>query len=146
MKKINIKLVVAIVMSIVLTSCAQNTAKKENKNSEVKEVVQKQQTVELISPTKLNTKLGDIQLIDVRTPKEYTEGHIKGAVNINFYDDNFLTQMSKLDKDKEIYVYCRSGGRSGRAANQLKEQGFTKIYDLQGGMINWNKNNLEVVK
>lgn len=142
-KSINILLIA--ILSFTLTSCAQNTAKKEVKSTDTK-VVQKQPIVELISTTDLNTKLGDIQLIDVRTPKEYTDGHIKDAVNINFYDDDFITQMSKLDKGKEIYIYCRSGGRSGRAAKKLKAAGFTKVYDLQGGFINWNKNNLEVTK
>jgi len=142
-KSINILLIA--ILSFTLTSCAQNTAKKEVKSTDTK-VVQKQPIVELISTTDLNTKLGDIQLIDVRTPKEYNDGHIKDAVNINFYDDDFITQMSKLDKGKEIYIYCRSGGRSGRAAKKLKAAGFTKVYDLQGGFINWNKNNLEVTK
>lgn len=142
-KLLNILLIA--IFSFTLTSCAQNTSKKEVKSTET-EVVEKQPIVELISPAKLNLKLGDIQLIDVRTPKEYNDGHIKDAVNTNFYDDDFIGQMSKLDKDKEIYIYCRSGGRSGRAAKKLKDQGFTKIYDLQGGFINWNKQSLEVTK
>jgi len=138
-KLINISLIVAFIFT--LTSCAQSKTKEGDTTT-----VQTKPTVELISPADLNTKLGDIQLIDVRTPKEYTEGHIKDANNINFYDNDFITQMSKLDKDKELYIYCRSGGRSGKAAKQLEAAGFTKVYDLQGGMKNWNKNNLEVIK
>jgi len=139
----NIKnIAIATIMCVTLSSCAQNTAKK---NTDTK-VAQKQSIVKLISTTNLNLKLGDIQLIDVRTPKEYSEGHLKGAVNINFHDDDFIVQMSKLDKDKEIYIYCRSGSRSGRAASKLKEQGFTKIFDLQGGIKNWNAKGLEIVK
>jgi len=136
-KSLNILLITIFIFT--LTSCAQSKTKNT-------ETVQIKPIVELISPTALNSKLGDIQLIDVRTPKEYTDGHIKDAVNINFYDDNFIDQMSKLDKGKEIYIYCRSGGRSGKAAKKLKAAGFTKVYDLQGGFINWNKNNLEVAK
>jgi len=124
-----------------MTSCAQNKAKDSEATT-----VQAKPTVELINPTDLNAKLGDIQLVDVRTPKEYTEGHIKDAKNINFYDDNFIDQISKLDKDKEIYIYCRSGGRSGKAAKQLEAAGFTKVYDLQGGFKNWSGSNLEVAK
>lgn len=88
------------------------------------------------------TEKDNIQLIDVRTPKEYAEGHLKNAENINFYDDDFLQQMEKLDKEKPVYIYCRSGGRSGKAAKQLAEEGFTKIYDLDGGILKWNKENL----
>jgi len=138
----NIKLfIVVILMSVTLSSCGQNASKKE-----VNESTQKESISELISPKELNDKLGDIQLIDVRTSFEFNRGHLKNAVNINFYDRNFYEQMSKFDKNKEIYIYCRSGNRSGSAASKLKNQGFTKIYDLQGGIINWSKNNLETVK
>ena len=142
----NLKLlIVTSLMSVTLSSCGQNTTKKESKDSEIQSS-QKQSISELISPAALNEKLGDIQLIDVRTSNEFNRGHIKNAMSINFYDGHFYEQMSKLDKNKEIYIYCRSGNRSGKAASKLKEQGFTKIYDLQGGIINWTRNSLETVK
>lgn len=140
----NIKLLFFI-LSITFISCAQNTAKKEVKDGTTN-VGQDQQVVELINPKDLNAKLGDIQLIDIRTSREYTSGYIKGAININFFDRNFMDQMSKLNKEKEIYIYCRSGNRTNKAAARLKEQGFTKIYDLKGGILNWNRNKLAVVK
>ena len=138
-KLINISLIVTFIFT--LTSCAQSKTKEGDTNT-----AQAKPTVELISPADLNTKLGDIQLVDVRTPKEHAEGHVKGAQNINFFDTDFVEQMSKLDKNKEIYIYCKSGNRSGKAAKQLETAGFTKIFDLQGGMKNWAKNNLEVAK
>lgn len=144
MKFNNIKLLF-VILSITFISCAQNTAKKEVKDGTTT-VGQGQQIVELINPKDLNAKLGDIQLIDIRTSREYTSGYIKGAININFFDRNFMDQMSKLNKEKEIYIYCRSGNRTGKAAARLKEQGFTKIYDLRGGILNWNRNKLAVVK
>ncbi|MCB9293195.1 MAG: rhodanese-like domain-containing protein [Lewinellaceae bacterium] len=80
------------------------------------------------------------QLLDVRTPKEYQEGHIEGAVNINFYDDDFLQQLEKqLDKDKPVLLYCRSGRRSANAAKQMQELGFKEVYDLKGGFLQWEK-------
>lgn len=84
-------------------------------------------------------ELKNEQLIDVRTPGEYDEGHIEGATNINWNDMNFEQQVSKLDKSKPIMVYCLSGGRSGSAAGALKRMGFTEIYDLQGGMRGWRQ-------
>jgi len=141
----NIKLLI-VILSFTFISCAQNTAKKEVKDNGNNYATQEKQVVELISPKDLNAKLGDIQLIDVRTPEEYTGGYIEGAININFFDSDFNDQMAKLNKDKELYIYCRSGNRSGKAAKRLKDQGFTKIYDLQGGVLNWNKNKLIVVK
>lgn len=133
-----------VILGFTLISCAQNTAKKEVKDATIN--TQVQQVVELINPKDLHAKLGDIQLIDIRTPREFKSGYIKGAVNINFFDSDFTGQMLKLNKEKEIYIYCRSGNRTGKAANKLKDQGFTKIYDLQGGILNWNRNNLEVIK
>lgn len=144
MKFNNIKLLF-VILSITFISCAQNTAKKEIKDGTTN-VGQDQQVVELINPKDLNAKLGDIQLIDIRTSREYTSGYIKGAININFFDRNFMDQMSKLNKEKEIYIYCRSGNRTSKAAARLKGQGFTKIYDLKGGILNWNRNKLAVVK
>lgn len=135
------------IFSFVLTSYAQNSEKKEVKRT-AKKVVQKQTVVELINVANLNVILKDsiLQLIDVRTPKEFAEGHLKGARMINFYDKDFLDQMSKLDKKKELYIYCRSGNRSGQAAEKLKNIGFTKVYDLQGGIKKWNAKGLETVK
>jgi len=140
----NIRLLIAV-LSFTFVSCAQNTAKKEAKSGDIT-ITQTQGVVELISPNELHTKLGDIQLIDVRTPREFKGGHLKGAKMINYYDKDFFDQMSTLDKDKELYIYCRSGNRSGKAAKKLKAMGFTKIYDLQGGILNWNRNKLETVK
>ena len=141
----NIKLLL-VILSFTFISCAQNTAKKEVKDNGNNYATQDKQVVELINPKDLNAKLGDIQLIDIRTPGEYAEGYIEGAINVNFFDKDFNAQMAKLNMDKELYIYCRSGNRSRKAAKRLKDQGFTKIYDLQGGILNWNRNKLKVVK
>ena len=81
----------------------------------------------------------NIQLIDVRTPKEYEKGHIEGATLIDFFDDNFLEELKKLDRNKPVYIYCRSGGRSGKASTMLVELGFKEIYDLAGGFLAYDK-------
>jgi rhodanese-related sulfurtransferase len=141
MRSIIAKIALLLVLSISFVSCAQSTKSKTNTIETREDVV-----VSLISPNELYSKLGDIQLIDVRTPEEYAKGHLKNSVNINFYDTSFTEDMNKLDKSRELYIYCRSGGRSGKASRQLEKMGFTKVYDLQGGIINWDKNNLEVIK
>lgn len=78
-----------------------------------------------------------IQLIDVRTPEEYAEGHIDGAKLINYYDKQFAEQISQLDQTKPVLVYCAVGGRSGSSAKKLVELGFPKVYDLAGGFNAW---------
>jgi len=80
----------------------------------------------------------NVQLIDVRTPNEFSNGHIENAVNVDFFNqNNFGAAFTKLDKKKPLYIYCRSGKRSSRAAKQLAGLGFEKIYDLEGGYIKW---------
>ena len=79
----------------------------------------------------------DVQLIDVRTPNEYSNGFIANAENINFKSKNFLSQISKLDKRKPVLIYCSGGGRSAKASNIFDSLGFKEIYDLKGGYIAW---------
>jgi rhodanese-related sulfurtransferase len=79
-----------------------------------------------------------IQLVDVRTPQEYEAGYIGEAVNIDFLNDNFATEIQQLDKTKPVYIYCRSGNRSARAAQQMQELGFREVYDLKGGYRAWS--------
>jgi rhodanese-related sulfurtransferase len=78
----------------------------------------------------------DGMLIDVRTPGEYAEGAIGNAKNVDFFSPAFRAEMSKLPKDKNYYVYCRSGNRSGQAVNFLTSQGYT-AYNLDGGIMSW---------
>lgn len=78
-----------------------------------------------------------VQLIDVRTANEFKSGHIKNARNIDFFSNNFSKDMSTLNKEKPVYLYCRSGNRSHKAATQLVKLGFSEIYDLKGGYLNW---------
>lgn len=80
----------------------------------------------------------NVQLIDVRTPKEYRSGHISKAVNIDvFQQSSFRPAVEKLDKNKPVYLYCRSGNRSQKAARILSDMGFDEIYDLKGGYMSW---------
>ncbi len=74
-------------------------------------------------------------LLDVRTPEEFTSGHIQSATNIDFQNQSFVSNIKKLDNTKTYFVYCRSGNRSGKAVSLMKEHGFTNIYELQGGIV-----------
>lgn len=80
-----------------------------------------------------------VQLVDVRTPKEYKRGHIEGARNIDYFNPfAFKEAAAQLDKDRPVYLYCQSGNRSLKSARRLKDMGFEKIYDLKGGYNSWN--------
>jgi len=82
------------------------------------------------------------QLIDVRTEGEFTKGHIKNAKNVDFNNSDFQTQISKLDKNKPVYIYCLSGGRSSAAIRNMSKLGFKEIYELNGGMMKWRASNM----
>lgn len=82
-------------------------------------------------------KKKDVQLIDVRTPEEYKEGHIKGAKNIDFFSEDFVEQFEEMDKNEPVYIYCRSGNRSAKASKKLSDAGFKNIIDLEGGYKAW---------
>lgn len=77
------------------------------------------------------------QLLDVRTPGEFGGGHLPGAQNIDYRNPAFSQHVAQLDKTKPVYVYCLSGGRSAEAAKLMREQGFTQVYELQGGYLKW---------
>lgn len=127
MKKLRILLIA--VLSVTLFSC---TCKQKE---------EKQTIISLISVDELSKTDNSIQLLDVRTPEEFDGGYIKNATNIDFFDTNFIAQVtSKLDTNKPIYLYCKVGGRSGKAATKLKEAGFIKVYDLKGGFDKWKSN------
>lgn len=94
----------------------------------------------------IEAEKGDIQIVDVRTPKEFKKGHLENAININFYDKDFKDQLGKLDKEKTTFVYCHSAGRSGRSMATFKLLNFKKVYDMDKGFVGWTKENYKTVK
>jgi rhodanese-related sulfurtransferase len=85
-------------------------------------------------------------ILDVRTAAEVAEGHLPNAVNIDIYGSDFMAKVQQLPKDREILVYCTVGARSQQAADILSKQGFAKVYNLDGGIVAWQRNGFEVVR
>lgn len=80
----------------------------------------------------------DVVLIDVRTPAEVSSGFIKGTSHfMDINDSDFSSKINALDKSKTYVVYCRSGARSNRAAQQMVQSGFKQVKNLQGGIMSW---------
>jgi len=102
--------------------------------------------ISVVTPAEFKEKSINQIIVDIRTPQEFLGGHIEGAVNINLFDNTFLTQISEFDKSKPIFLYCRSGNRTHSASKKIAELGFEKIYDLQGGIKNWAKSNYQIIK
>lgn len=118
-----------LIISIALISCNQ---KKAN-------------SVESLHPKEFAAKIKTTenpQILDVRTPDEFETEHIDNAKNVNWNSDDFATKAESYDKSKPVFVYCLSGGRSKKAAAKLNELGFTNVYELEGGILNWNEEGL----
>ncbi|WP_306352668.1 rhodanese-like domain-containing protein [Flavobacterium sp. '19STA2R22 D10 B1'] len=95
--------------------------------------------VKNISPKKLERKAQkeSLQLVDVRTPEEYQEGTINNAQNIDYLSEDFNKNIVALDKNKPVYVFCKSGVRGGKAAKVMTSLGFKKVYNIKGGYQAW---------
>ncbi len=89
---------------------------------------------------------GNVQLVDVRTPQEWSTGHIDGALHIDWFSDDFKSRVAKLDKESPVRLYCAAGGRSEEAREMLRGMGFKNVLDLDGGMSAWKKAGAPVVK
>lgn len=131
MKKIFFLVFVSFLLSFL--SC------KEKETSSVIKIVTPQEVYDAVH----TNSDASMQLVDVRTEKEYGASHIKDAQNICVTTSDFQDKVKTLDKNKPVYLYCKSGARSAKAAKILTDMGFTKVYDLQGGITNWKDKGLE---
>jgi len=78
-------------------------------------------------------------ILDVRTPQEYADGHLDQAINVDFYSTDFPQILNRLDRQKTYLIYCHSGVRSSRSTELMGEMGFQQIYDLVGGIDQWQR-------
>lgn len=122
-------------IAVFLLSCTTTS----ERNNNVVENVSAKQAQSIMEDT-------NIVVLDVRTAKEYSDGHIKNAVNIDVKSENFVSEMQKLDKDTTYVMHCKSGGRSAIALEKVKDLGFKKIYHMNGGMLEWAEHNLPIQK
>ena len=84
-------------------------------------------------------------LVDVRTAEEFSEGHIKGAINIDYLAENFSIEIQELELESPVLLYCRSGNRSSKAMKIMNELGFKEVYNLEGGIKGWISSNNPVI-
>jgi rhodanese-related sulfurtransferase len=101
-------------------------------------------TVQVLK-TRLDQKNPGDVLLDVRTPQEFSEGHIENAVNLDMQNPNFSSQIQNLNKTKTYIVFCRSGNRALTASQKMSEIGLETVYSKQG-ITDWQKLGFEVVK
>jgi rhodanese-related sulfurtransferase len=102
-----------------------------------------------VTPDEAEKLIADkkVTILDVRSPEEFQEGHIKGAVNVNIADDDFEKKVQALDQTKPVLVHCEAGGRSSRALDELQGKvKFPQIYHLKSGFRGWKNAQKPVAK
>jgi len=125
------KKIVLIVISIfLLVGCTSMTAGVTNMN---------------VSEFSAKIAEAGVVTLDVRTPNEFAEGYIEGARLIDFQSGNFENEIATLDKNATYAVYCRSGNRSGQAVKVMQDAGFTNVFNMNGGVIDWANAGLPLV-
>ena len=97
----------------------------------------------LIEKNKDNSNL---VILDVRTSKEFEDGHIKNAINLDFYSETFKDDLGKLDKNKIYVTHCQLGGRSAKTVVMMKDLGFVEVYNITGGIAEWKSKGLPTIK
>jgi rhodanese-related sulfurtransferase len=126
------KKIVLIVISIfLLVGCTSMTAGVTNMN---------------VSEFSAKIAEAGVVILDVRTPAEFAEGYIEGARLIDFQSGNFENEIATLDKNATYAVYCRSGNRSGQAVKVMQDAGFTNVFNMNGGVIDWANAGLPLVR
>jgi rhodanese-related sulfurtransferase len=85
-------------------------------------------------------------LLDVRSPAEFADGHLPGAINLNVNDGSFAAKIQQLDKSKKYIVYCRTQNRSARAADQMRRADFTDVTVMEDGFSYWQRKGFPVEK
>jgi rhodanese-related sulfurtransferase len=131
-------------LGMIATACNPGTA--QNDKAEAAEA-DKAETTEAVRAEYQNIdvtrfdelrKNKDYVVLDVRTPKEVAAGKVAEAVVIDYFGSSFESELGKLDKSKQWLVYCKVGGRSSKAAQQMIDMGFEKVYNLDGGYTSWS--------
>ena len=88
----------------------------------------------------------DFVILDVRTPEEYAEDHLEGSRNLDYNSPDFVNKLEGMNKNSTYIVYCRSGVRSRNAANIMSEVGYSKIYNVLGGIMDCKAKGVKVVR
>jgi len=136
---------VLIVSFVLISGCIHhedNTTKPETQTQIIEDITAKEAYALIQNDAENQTFI----IIDIRTPEEYTNGHIENAINLDYYSKTFRDELNKLDKNKTYLIYCRSGHRSGMALGIMNELGFREVYNMLGGITQWKAEGFPTTK
>jgi len=144
----------AFAIAVLGAGCSGESGGAEESQEAVQQVAVQGESTPTLSSPQVITSADLVQrletadapvILDVRSPEEYAEGHIPGAINVPY--DQIPANLDSLESflSDEVVVYCRTGRRAGVAEKALSEAGFTQVLDLEGHMTSWNDAGLPVV-
>lgn len=147
-KKIREVLLVALVLCFCISQTAFAQTEKPIPDYQIIENITPEKAYSLIQSYREGCPCNreNFVIIDVRTPEEYANGHIENAINLDYYSETFKDELNKLDKNKAYLIYCRSGRRTGTVLDIMKELGFTEVYNMLGGITQWEAKGLPIIK
>lgn len=132
--------IITLALVVFFTTACNSQSTDQNQGTKV---------VTEVTVSELKTQVDQktaITILDVRTDGEVAEGKIKDAVHINLYASDFDQKVNKLDKNKPVYVYCKVGGRSAAACKKMQKMGFSKVINVDGGIMGWKAKGYPLVK
>ncbi len=142
-----IQLLIVVAFIITISCCAKQLKEQEVTGPNGEKLI-----VDILTPkdafkyVEHNRDNNNFVILDIRTPKEFREDRIEGAVNVDFRSSNFRGEIDKLDRNKTYFVYCRTGNRSRDAVNLMGAMGFRSLVRLAGDITGWKSAGLPIVK
>jgi len=143
--------ILLITIILMATACTVDQSDTASSNGSATTLTQQNETgmwrvqhVKVPAAQRLIANQPDIIVLDVRTSKEYSAGHISGSKHIDFYQEDFADKLSQLDKSAVYLLHCKSGGRSSKALKVMQNLGFGSVYHLDGGFDAWKEAGLVV--
>ena len=134
---------VSLIIGVVLVGGCTGNETQTVTETQIIEVVTPQEAFNMIESNRNNP---DFVIIDIRTPEEFTEGYIEGAINIDYYSATFEDELDSIDKNKMYLIYCQWGNRSGATLATMEGLKFMEVYDIKSGIEAWLAEGLPVVK
>lgn len=133
-----------VLVALLLAGCS--AASENNNAGDQKDSVSQYNNIDAANAQDFIIAHPDAIVMDVRTPNEFSEGHVAGAINVDYHGDGFHDALSKLDKDAHYIVHCKSGNRSGKSMKIMKELGFQRVTHMDGGFDAWEAAGLPVIQ
>ena len=135
--KLVLPIALPLALAFGLSACAEDTRAREDAPQSIAPT---QVNIRDIGVSEVDVLLGSEEgavVLDVRTAKEFEAGHITGAVSVDFLSEDFAQVLAELDRDTTYILHCKSGSRSTKALEVMKEQGFTSVAHLTSGYDGW---------